>query len=152
MRAHDYNQSSLALAPYGSYWRILRRLITVDMSVTKRINETASIRGKCVDGMLLWIDEEGSMLSRDLQANLADFFPWLRRLDLQGQRKQPERDMGKAMEIASMFVKERVEDKKVTSNPRKDFLDVLLKFKGHGKDEPANLLGRDLNIFILESL
>ncbi|KAL3609131.1 hypothetical protein D5086_000151 [Populus alba] len=92
------------------------------------------------------------MLSRDLQANLADFFPWLRRLDLQGQRKKPERDMGKAMEIASMFVNERVEDKKVTSDSRKDFLDVLLKFKGHGKDESANLSGRDLNIFILESL
>lgn len=198
MRAHGYDQGSLALAPYGSYWRVLRRLVTVDMIVTKRINETASIRRKCVDDMLQWIEEESCkvgkasgirvarfvflmtfnmlgnlMLSRDLldpeskvgseffdamtglmewagHANLADFFPWLRRLDLQGLRKNMERDLGKAMEIASKFVKERVEDKKVTSDSRKDFLDVLLEFRGSGKDEPDKLSERDLNIFILE--
>jgi hypothetical protein len=197
MRAHGYDQGSLALAPYGSYWRVLRRLVTVDMIVTKRINETASIRRKCVDDMLQWIEEESCkvgkaagihvsrfvflmtfnmlgnlMLSRDLldpeskvgseffdammglmewsgHANLADFFPWLRRLDLQGLRKNMERDLGKAMEIASKFVKERVEDKIVTSDSRKDFLDVLLEFRGSGKDEPDKLSERDVNIFIL---
>jgi hypothetical protein len=82
-------------------------------------------------------------------ANLADFFPWLRRLDLQGLRKNMERDLGKAMEIASKFVKERVEDKIVTSDSRKDFLDVLLEFRGSGKDEPDKLSERDVNIFIL---
>ncbi|KAB5552128.1 hypothetical protein DKX38_009439 [Salix brachista] len=197
MRAHGYDQGSLALAPYGSYWRVLRRLVTVDMIVTKRINETTSIRRKCVDDMLQWIEEESCkggrgagihvsrfvflmtfnllgnlLLSRDLldpeskagsdffdammglmewsgHANLADFFPWLRRLDLQGLRKKMERDLGKAMEIASKFVKERVEDKKVTNDSRKDFLDVLLEFRGIGKDEPDKLSERDLNIFIL---
>ncbi|KAJ6362929.1 hypothetical protein OIU78_003173 [Salix suchowensis] len=199
MRAHGYDQGSLALAPYGSFWRVLRRLVTVDMIVTKRINETTSIRRKCVDDMLQWIEEESCkagrgagihvsrfvflmtfnlfgnlLLSRDLldpeskagseffdamtglmewsgHANLADFFPWLRRLDLQGLRKKMERDLGKAMEIASKFVKERVEDKKVTNDSRKDFLDVLLEFRGSGKDdEPDKLSERDLNIFILE--
>ncbi|CAK7333595.1 unnamed protein product [Dovyalis caffra] len=198
MRAHDYNQGSLALAPYGSYWRVLRRLVTVDMIVLKRINETTYVRRKCVDDMLQWIEEESCrvgqatgvhvarfvflmtfnllgnlMLSRDLfdpeskvgseffeamlglmewsgHANLADFFPWLRWLDLQGLRKNMERDLGKAMEIASRFVKEKVEEKKVASDSRKDFLDVLLEFKGTGKDEPAELSDRELNIFILE--
>jgi hypothetical protein len=59
-----------------------------------------------------------------------------------------ERDLGKAMEIASKFVKERVENKKVTSDSRKDFLDVLLEFGGSGKDEPDKLSERHLNIFI----
>ncbi|KAF2289787.1 hypothetical protein GH714_038624 [Hevea brasiliensis] len=31
MRVHGYDQGSLALAPYGSYWRVLRRLVMVDM-------------------------------------------------------------------------------------------------------------------------
>ncbi|KAF2289789.1 hypothetical protein GH714_038632 [Hevea brasiliensis] len=31
MRVHGYDQGSLALAPYGSYWRVLRRLVTVEM-------------------------------------------------------------------------------------------------------------------------
>jgi hypothetical protein len=59
-----------------------------------------------------------------------------------------ERDLGKAMEIASKFVKERVENKKVTSDSRKDFSDVLLGFRGSGKDEPDKLSERHLNIFI----
>ena len=45
-----------------------------------------------------------------------------------------ERDLGKAMESASRFVKE---NKKVTSDSRKGFLDVLLEFRGSEKDEPC---------------
>ncbi|RVW48191.1 Cytochrome P450 76A2 [Vitis vinifera] len=58
MRAQGYHESSLALAPYGPHWRSLRRLMTMEMLVTKRINETAGVRGKCVDDMLSWIEEE----------------------------------------------------------------------------------------------
>ncbi|KAK6943945.1 Cytochrome P450 [Dillenia turbinata] len=58
MRCHDYHKRSLGLAPHGTYWRVLRRICTVDMLVAKRINETAPIRRKCVDQMLAWLDEE----------------------------------------------------------------------------------------------
>uniref|UniRef100_A0A2N9IAU4 Cytochrome P450 n=1 Tax=Fagus sylvatica TaxID=28930 RepID=A0A2N9IAU4_FAGSY len=198
MRVHDYHQGSLALAPYGSYWRVLRRLVTVDMLVMKRINDTAFIRRKCVDNMLLWIEEEARgleasrglhvarfvflmtfnllgnlMLSRDLidpqskegsefftammglmewsgYANMADYFPWLRWLDVQGLRRNMKRDLGKALEIASKFVRERLKDRQVGTEERKDFLDVLLEFEGNGKEEPAKISDRDLNILILE--
>ena len=199
MRVHDYHQGSLALAPYGSYWRVLRRLVTVDMLVMKRINDTAFIRRKCVDNMLLWIEEEARgleasrglhvarfvflmtfnllgnlMLSRDLidpqskegsefftammglmewsgYANMADYFPWLRWLDVQGLRRNMKRDLGKALEIASKFVRERLKDRQVGTEERKDFLDVLLEFEGNGKEEPAKISDRDLNILILVS-
>ncbi|KAL0008761.1 hypothetical protein SO802_010263 [Lithocarpus litseifolius] len=197
MRVHDYHKGSLALAPYGSYWRILRRLVTVDMLVHKRINDTAIIRRKCVDNMLLWIEEDACkleakcglhvarfvflmtfnllgnlMLSQDLldpqskdgsefftammglmewsgYANLSDYFPWLRWLDLQGLRRNMERDLGKALEIASKFVKERLMDRPVGAEKKKDFLDLLLEFEGNGIEEPAKISDRDLNIFIL---
>ncbi|KDP27487.1 hypothetical protein JCGZ_20022 [Jatropha curcas] len=197
MRSHGYNEGSLAIAPYGSYWRVLRRLVTVDMLVNKRINETASIRRKCVDDMLRWIKEEtyeandhgihlarfvflmtfnslgNLMFSKDLvdpeskegsefftammglmetsgYANVADYFPWLRWLDPQGLKRRMDKELGKALEIASKFVKERIEEKKVVGDRRKDFLDVLLEFEGNGKDEPAKISDRDTNIFILE--
>lgn len=199
MRAHDYYRSSLALAPYGSFWRLLRRLVTIDMLVNKRINETVSIRRKCVNDMLIWIEKEASqgngegrrsihvarfvflssfnllgnlMLSRDLldpnskdaaeffasmiglmewggHPNISDFFPFLRWLDPQGLKRKMKRDLGKAMKIASKFVKERVEEMKEGDRVRKDFLDVLLEFEGNGKDEPAKLSDEQLNIFIL---
>ena len=199
-RVHGYHKGSLALASYGSYWRVMRRLVTVDMLVNKRIKETAAVRRKCVDDMLVWIEEEARkvkegcgvhvarfvflmsfnllgnlMLSKDLfgpdseegseffaamtglmewggHANLADLFPWLRRLDPQGLRRRMERDLGKAMEIASKFVKERKNNNEQNKErERKDFLDVLLEFEGNGKDEPAKISDHDLNIFILVS-
>ncbi|OMO82016.1 Cytochrome P450 [Corchorus capsularis] len=199
MRAHDYHKRSVALAPYGSYWRSLRRLVTVDMLVNKKINETAPIRRKCVDDMLQWIEDEeiknqakfdkngihvarfvflltfnllgNLMLSRDLfdpdskdgseffdamlrfmelsgTGNIADFFPWLQWLDPQGLKRKMEEDLGKAIEIASKLVKQRIEEKKGNED-KKDFLDVLLEYEGNGKDEPVKLSDQELNIFIL---
>ncbi|EXC33898.1 Cytochrome P450 76A2 [Morus notabilis] len=198
-RVYGYHKGSVALANYGSYWRVMRRLVTVEMLVNKRIRETAFLRRKCVDDMLLWIEEEAGkancgvhvarfvflmtfnllgnlMLSKDLfgpdseegseffvamegimewggHANMSDIFPWLRRLDPQGLRRKMERDMGKAMKIASKFVKERknsTDQQYVERERKKDFLDVLLEYEGNGNDEPAKISDDELNIFILE--
>ncbi|KAK3406227.1 hypothetical protein EUGRSUZ_K02392 [Eucalyptus grandis] len=63
---------------------------------------------------------------------IADLFPWLRWLGPQGLRRKMDRDMGKAMRIASDFVRERIEEKKIRGDDdRRDFLDVLLEFKGN---------------------
>lgn len=200
MCVHDYHKGTIALAPYGSYWRVLRRLVTTEILVNKRINETIFIRRKCVDDMLQWIEEESHkvgngggihvarfvfcmtfnllgnlMLSRDLvdpeskegseffkavmglmewsgYANMADYFPWLRWLDPQGLKRKMERDLGKALEIASKFVKDRVRDETVVGDKRKDFLDVLLEYEGNGQDEPAKISDREVNLLILVSL
>ncbi|MBA0746885.1 hypothetical protein Gogos_009358, partial [Gossypium gossypioides] len=150
MRAHGYHKSSVALAPYGSYWRVLRRLVTVDMLVNKRINETTCVRRK--------YSKEGSefflvilrLMSLSGTGNIADYFPWLKWLDPQGLKRKMNKDLGKAIEIASKFVKQRMEDKKLSENNKRDFLDLLLEFEGNGKDEPAKLSDQNLNVFILE--
>ncbi|KAI7738854.1 hypothetical protein M8C21_012271, partial [Ambrosia artemisiifolia] len=201
-KSHDYDKSSLALAPYGMYWRVLRKICTVEMLVAKRINESTDVRRQCVDNMLDWIEIEANsakvgkgvhvakfvflasfnllgnlMLSRDLanpdsklgsefftlmlglmewggHPNISDLYPWLRRFDLQGLRAKMDRDVGKAIEIASGWVKERVEKRSKEAEQgnerRKDFLDVLLDYEGTGKDEPEKMSERDITIFILE--
>ncbi|KAK4481144.1 hypothetical protein RD792_012022 [Penstemon davidsonii] len=58
MTSHGYHNGSLALAPYGPRWRVLRRICTVEMFVNKRINETENIRQKCVSKMISWIEKE----------------------------------------------------------------------------------------------
>ncbi|KAJ9181461.1 hypothetical protein P3X46_009589 [Hevea brasiliensis] len=76
--------------------------------------------------------------------NVVDYFPWLKWLDPQGLKRKVEKDLGKAMDIASKFVKERVEEKKkMVGDKRKDFLDVLLEFEGNGKDEPDKISERN---------
>lgn len=194
MKSHDYHKGSLALAPYGSYWRVLRRVCTVEMLVSKRLNETEPIRQRCIGNLMNWIGNEawreievakfvflGSfnmlgnlMLSRDLvdpqskagseffdammglmewsgHANISDVFPCLRRFDLQGLRRNMDRDIGKALAIAAEFFKERAQEKEQQTggNRTTDFLDVLIEFRGKGKDEPPRLQERDINIFIL---
>ncbi|KAK7337172.1 hypothetical protein VNO77_17734 [Canavalia gladiata] len=76
MRVHNYDKSSLALAPYGSYWRLMRRLVTVDMLVAKRINETAPVRRKCVNDMVSWLGKEARELKEGHGVHVARFvFP-----------------------------------------------------------------------------
>ncbi|CAK9177232.1 unnamed protein product [Ilex paraguariensis] len=65
MRSHGFNQGSVALAPYGTYWRVLKRIMTVEIIVNKRINETISIRRKCVDDMLSWIEKEANVAAKN---------------------------------------------------------------------------------------
>ncbi|KAL2544402.1 Cytochrome [Forsythia ovata] len=197
-RSKNYYKGSLAMAPYGVYWRVMRRICTVEMFVNKRINETVSIRRKCVDNMLLWIEKEANsmqgrrngiqvaryiflasfniignlMLSRDLvdpeskegsdffnimkrmmelggQPNISDLLPWLRWFDLQGIRRKMDRDLGKALDIATSFMKERIEEHKAGKQKRKDILDVLLEFEG-SKNEPTKLSELEINIFTME--
>ncbi|PHT71045.1 Cytochrome 76A2 [Capsicum annuum] len=195
---HNYPQGSPALAPYGPFWRFLRRICTVDMFVHKKITETVPVRRKCVDNMLKWIEkaansaEKGGgievtryvflasfnmlgnlILSKDLAdpeseeaseffnamkgimewsgiPNVSDIFPFLRKFDLQNLRKKMTRDMGKAMEIVSIFLKERKEERKKGEDKGKDFLGVLLEFEGNGKDEPDKLSEHQMKVFILE--
>nr|AYV88862.1 cytochrome P450 oxidase CYP76A54 [Polygala tenuifolia] len=202
MRVHDYSNGSLALAPYGSFWRVMRRLVTVEMISARSINETAFIRRRCMDDLLAWIDKEARteqnaknaihvshfvfmmtfnvlgnlMLSRNLfdpdsdegsefytamnglmestgHRNIVDVFPWLAWLDPQGLRRKMERDMGKALEIASGFVKERMKEgygDQVEGDKRKDFLNVLLEFRGNRNEEILEISEKEINIFILE--
>lgn len=52
LSAHNYEEASLAVGHYGPYWRMLRRLCSVEFMTNKRLNETASIRLKCISQML----------------------------------------------------------------------------------------------------
>ncbi|KAM7531648.1 hypothetical protein LguiB_035058 [Lonicera macranthoides] len=168
------------------------------MFTSRRINETATVREKCVDDLLEWVETEARdvgeervihvarlvfltafnmignlLLSRGLvdngskvgldffnamdgiaewagSPNMSDIFPWVSGFDLQGFWKKMDRDKGKALEIATGFVKERIEEREKTRERKKDILDIVLDFEGSGKDEPAIISNKDVNIFILE--
>ncbi|XP_052173189.1 iridoid oxidase-like [Diospyros lotus] len=71
--------------------------------------------------------------------NLADFFPFLRRLDPAGVKREMVREMGRARTIVEKFVKDRIEERKSGGemNDEHDLLDVLLNQKGDAKDPPV---------------
>ncbi|XP_065857413.1 cytochrome P450 76A2-like [Euphorbia lathyris] len=58
MHTHGFSDGALSLLPHGSHWRVLRKLVMVDMLSNKELNETSFIRRKCMDDMLRWIEKE----------------------------------------------------------------------------------------------
>lgn len=60
MKVHDFNKAAVSLAPYGQYWRVMKRVMTVEMLVNKKINETADIRRRCIADMVEWIGKEAT--------------------------------------------------------------------------------------------
>ncbi|CDP15344.1 unnamed protein product [Coffea canephora] len=100
MKSHNFDKSSLSLAPYGSYWRVLKRMMTVEMIVNKRINETVAIRRKCVDDMVSWIKKEAHAGKESWRGiHLAHFvflasFNMLGNLMLSKDLVEPEKEEG----------------------------------------------------------
>ncbi|XP_065855061.1 iridoid oxidase-like [Euphorbia lathyris] len=60
LTAGNYNKGSLALCRYGSDWRMLRRLVTLELTTGKKVIESVNIRRKCVDRMIRFIEEDAS--------------------------------------------------------------------------------------------
>lgn len=89
--------------------------------------------------------------------NVADFLPVLRWLDPQGIRRNTQFHVDRAFEIAGEFIKDRMESmEEVTTlehqDKRKDFLDVLLEFRGNGVEEPSSFSSRTINVIVFVSL
>lgn len=80
--------------------------------------------------------------------NVADFLPVLRWLDPQGIRRKTQFHVERAFEIAGEFIKERMEEVAADQVKRKDFLDVLLEFRGDGVEEPASFSSRTINVIV----
>ncbi|KAG8660791.1 iridoid oxidase-like [Manihot esculenta] len=55
---HNYNDGSLAVGRFSPYWRMVRRLCSMDMMTNKRINDTTSIRQKCILQMIRSIEDD----------------------------------------------------------------------------------------------
>ncbi|KAF8006774.1 hypothetical protein BT93_K0936 [Corymbia citriodora subsp. variegata] len=73
LTALDYNQGSLAIGRYGSYWKVLRRLCSAELLTNKRINETALLRQKCVENMVIYLEEEMMVKQARTGINLSHF-------------------------------------------------------------------------------
>lgn len=78
MRAHGFDRAAVSLAPYGPYWRAMKRIMTVEMLVQRRINEMEPVRRRCIDDMVEWIGREAAgkanaTTSGNVQIHLARF-------------------------------------------------------------------------------
>lgn len=84
--------------------------------------------------------------------NVADFLPVLRWFDPQGIRRKTQFHVERAFAIAGGFIKERMEIVAGNNEAKsKDFLDVLLEFRGDGLEEPTSFSSRTINVIVFVS-
>uniref|UniRef100_A0A2N9ICL8 Cytochrome P450 n=1 Tax=Fagus sylvatica TaxID=28930 RepID=A0A2N9ICL8_FAGSY len=95
----------------------------------------------------------GKVMEMAGKPNVADFLPILRWFDPQGIRRKTQFHVEGAFEISRKFVKERMESMECggTDEKRKDYLDVLLEFRGDGVEETARFSSRTINVIVFVS-
>ncbi|XAR64619.1 hypothetical protein NMG60_11008368, partial [Bertholletia excelsa] len=91
----------------------------------------------------------GKVMELAGKPNMADFFPVLKWLDPQGIRRRTQFHVEWAFEIAGGFIKERMENG-CHGEKRKDFLDVLLEYRGDGMEAPLRFSSRIINVIVFE--
>jgi hypothetical protein len=86
--------------------------------------------------------------------NVADFFPILKRFDPQSIRRNTQFHVERAFDIAGWFIKQRMENDMVGggNGNNKDFLDVLLQFRGDSVGGPYSFTSRTINVVVFVSL
>ncbi|KAJ9181465.1 hypothetical protein P3X46_009593 [Hevea brasiliensis] len=95
----------------------------------------------------------GKVMELAGKPNMADFLPFLRWLDPQGIRRSTQFHVERAFEIAGGFIRERMKSMDnggSDEEKRKDFLDVLLEFRGDGPEEPSTFSSRTINVIVFE--
>ncbi|KAE9458160.1 hypothetical protein C3L33_09931, partial [Rhododendron williamsianum] len=135
----NYNQGSIAIGNYGTYWRLLRKLCNLMLS--RDLLEPHSEGGReFFDAM--------NKIGELAKASIADFLPFLKWMDPMGIKSNMDRHMGKAMKIVAEFVTEKVRQKKDsgTEKANKDFLNVMLEYEGDGKEGPDKISESNVTI------
>ncbi|KAI3746309.1 hypothetical protein L6452_08737 [Arctium lappa] len=93
----------------------------------------------------------GKVMEYGGKPNVADFIPFLKRFDPQGIRKNMQLHVRKAFRIAGGFIEERMNGLEEKVDKRsKDFLDVLLEYRGDNVEGPSMLSSTTINIIVFE--
>lgn len=93
----------------------------------------------------------GKVMEYGGKPNVADFMPFLKWFDPQGIRKNMQLHVREAFRIAGGFIEERMDGSKEKVEKRsKDFLDVLLEYRGDDVEGPSILSSTTINIIVFE--
>ncbi|KAL7133526.1 hypothetical protein ABFS83_12G146800 [Erythranthe nasuta] len=91
------------------------------------------------------------------KANVADFLPALRWLDPQRIRRRTQFHVKRAFDVAGDFLKDRIREMKnsgssseVDSIKKKDYLDVLLEYRGDDVAVPSVFSSTIINVIVFE--
>ncbi|KAI9116301.1 hypothetical protein K1719_012468 [Acacia pycnantha] len=158
-----YNSTDLVFAPYGSCWRLLRKLCTLELFPTKRVQSFRKIRAEEVSEVVKFIDEhEGStvnLMEYTIQVasgfTICDLYPSLKLLN---EFSWTRYKVAKAHREVDRLLGNIINDHKgkqevdVDGEAHEDLVDVLLRVQKQSNGEVTltldNIKGVILDIFV----
>ncbi|KHN37270.1 Cytochrome P450 76A2 [Glycine soja] len=139
-------QSGTCAVDVGRFFFLMDFNLIGNLIFSKDLLDSEMERGDCFYYHALKVMEYAG------KPNVADFLPILKGLDPQGIRRNTQFHVNQAFEIAGLFIKERMENgcSETGSKETKDYLDVLLNFRGDGVTEPYTFSSRTINVIVFE--
>lgn len=140
-------QSGTCAVDVGRFFFLMDFNLIGNLIFSKDLLDSEMERGDCFYYHALKVMEYAG------KPNVADFLPILKGLDPQGIRRNTQFHVNQAFEIAGLFIKERMENgcSETGSKETKDYLDVLLNFRGDGVTEPYTFSSRTINVIVFVS-
>ncbi|KAL2461442.1 Cytochrome [Abeliophyllum distichum] len=144
---------AIGFAPYGVYWRTLRRIAATHLFCPKQIKASETQRVEIYNQMLdsyntSELDELRELVDQGYELlgtlNWSDHLPWFADFDVQKIRFR----CSKLVARVNRFVRRIIEERKTeTATPHRDFLDVLLSLQ-----EPDRLSDSDMLAVLWEMI
>ncbi|KAJ6400151.1 hypothetical protein OIU84_015743 [Salix udensis] len=120
-----YNYSMIGFSHYGAYWRLIRKITTLEVLSNHRLEMFKSVRESEVRDAIgalyhQWIDNKGMFV-------VSDALPFLRWMDLGGVEKAMKRTAKNIDHVAEKWLEEHKQKKASgTAKREEDFMDLML--------------------------
>ncbi|CAJ1967485.1 unnamed protein product [Sphenostylis stenocarpa] len=145
IRYLTYNSSDLGFAPYGPYWKFMKKLCMSELFNGRMLDQFLPIRKEEINEKAVSKDEAHKVTERVKDSakvsgmfNLADYFWFCRGLDLQGigKRMKEVRERFDIMMESIIQEHEDARNKSTRKDAPKDVLDALLSIS---EDESSDV-------------
>ncbi|KAI9173765.1 hypothetical protein LWI28_006130 [Acer negundo] len=138
--AKHHDEFSMPWLPVSTAWRNLRKISNSHIFTTQKLDANQSLRREKIQQLLAHVQEscraetarEFKKLVRGImeevgKPNLGDYFPILRKIDLQGIRRRMGIHFGKMLDLFDGMIEQRLKQIQVYGSAvTKDMLDTLL--------------------------
>ncbi|KAK4386756.1 Premnaspirodiene oxygenase [Sesamum angolense] len=136
-----YNYQNIALAPYGDYWKQMRKICFSELLSSKNVRSFSTLRDEVAVNLVESIRLHPSSIPIDLTQlgasaggfDVADLFPSLKLLeDVAGLKTKYLTLHHKMDQVLNVIIDQHMEKLRFGQPGEEDPVDVLLKFKQKG--------------------
>ncbi|XP_004246575.1 iridoid oxidase-like [Solanum lycopersicum] len=140
----DAANSSTTSIDVGRFFFLMSFNLIGNLMISKDLVDPTSDRGA------KFFYHAGKVMEYAGKPNIADYFTILRCLDPQGIRRKTQFHVRRAFAIAGEYLRERMEDIENSDERKKDYLDVLLRYRGDGVEGPSRFSSQTINTILFE--